>query len=160
MNLGMPFLATQCDLFACGVILYTLLVGRRPFELASAATDAAYRAIADGRCVQLARSQCLDRAASAGAGTSVSEAKTGAETGSACAQCSSDDEAAGSCRVSREAAAVIQGLLAMPRDRLTLPQLMQMPYMTAQPPAEVEAEVDTEAAGAGASADVDGANVP
>jgi hypothetical protein len=146
MNLGMPFLATQCDLFACGVILYTLLVGRRPFELASAATDAAYRAIAEGRCVQLARSQCLDRVAST--------------SGAACAQCSSDDEAAGSCRVSREAAAVIQGLLAMPRDRLTLPQLMQMPYMTAQPPAEVEAEAETEAVGVVACAGVDGANVP
>ena len=124
MNLGLPFFATQCDLFACGVILYTLLVGRRPFELACAATDAAYRAIVDGRCVQLARAQCLDAAA--------------------CAQCASDDEAVGSCRVSREAADVIQRLLAMPRDRLTLPQLMQMPYMTAQPPAEVQVEVDTE----------------
>jgi hypothetical protein len=126
MNLGLPFFATQCDLFACGVILYTLLVGRRPFELACAATDVAYRAIVDGRCVQLARAQCLDA------------------DGVACAQCASDDEAAGSCRVSREAADVIQRLLAMPRDRLTLPQLMQMPYMTAQPPAEIEVGVDTE----------------
>ena len=118
------FCFTGLDMFACGVILFTMLVGRPPFgALGVRCARDAYSAIerqGAHAVLALARSLCAD------AQCAVCRDAPGMET-------DAGTQAAACCRVSSAAAELIAGLLAPVGRRWTLSDVQECAYVTEPP---------------------------
>lgn len=108
LYLNTDFFGTLLDLFACGVILFIMLVGTPPFERVQLTDEGVYLQILEQGVTGLARQMCPDRS---------------------CVVCR-DPNGTQSCRVSPDADEVITGLLMPPARRLTMQSLRRCPWMS------------------------------
>lgn len=118
LALDRDFLGTGVDVFALGVVLFTLLVGARPFDEAAWRQGSAYHGLVaqgggDAEIVRLARKLCRNPL---------------------CSVCRDPAEDNCSCRMPASAANLIFHCIAPPPDRFTMQHVLDHAWL-ASPPA-------------------------